>query len=294
MIELDLVKAKEEGWLPWEKWWDNVEFRDYHAEVRNYFKPFQKAYISAVENYKNVTYMTMEKYNYYVMNQIQGWKGSDRSHLICFGSIHNNITYWYVAKMNDAYNNYTMNETANTKNKTISFSWIDPRTDEALSLAFRMRYQYQIFFIDQDDGMVYVYDNKTHVIMDGKWFYDWIMTEAYKNTSIKFPAPKVPNPDEFWKYYVVKWIRENFGGRFCRLVHRVPFIEKYCFFMICDWDKTDYLNEKEDRFTIVAFPLFVLFVALPWLWWTVKQIWSALIWCCTWNVYVYEDELKDE
>ena len=63
--------------------------------------------------------------------------------------------------------------------------------------------------------------------------------------------------------------------------------------MICDYDNTDMLRKKEDRFTLVVAPLTIIFIGIPWTWWGIKIIWSCLMWCCTWNVYVDED-VKEE
>jgi len=45
---------------------------------------------------------------------------------------------------------------------------------------------------------------------------------------------------------------------------------------------------------MVVAPLVIIFIGLPWAWWAIKLVWSALVWCCTWNQYVYEEDLKDD
>lgn len=104
--------------------------------------------------------MTQEKYNYYIVNLHEGWKGHGRSHLISFGTLHHNTTKWYNKMMHHAWEDFGFNDTANTGNRTISFSFMDPRIDEALSLAFDLKWQYNLLFIDGDDGMIYQWDKK--------------------------------------------------------------------------------------------------------------------------------------
>lgn len=184
-----------------------------------------------------------------------------------------------------------MNDTKIT-NRTMYFSWMDPRLDEALSLKFDVRYVQSLFFIEGDTGMVYRWDKNVHP-NNSEEIRDWIMKKEYLNSTISFPAPLVPLEGDLWKFYSVNWVRANFGARFCKFVHRVPLLEKYAFGFICDYDHTDLLKKKEDRFNIVVFPLFVIFFGLPWAWWILKNLWFILIWMCTWNVYVYEDEKSD-
>lgn len=61
----------------------------------------------------------------------------------------------------------------------------------------------------------------------------------------------------------------------------------------CDPDMKDVLRKGEDQFTMVAAPLTLVFIVLPWVWWLVKHIFSWIIWCCTWEIYV-EEELDEE
>lgn len=68
---------------------------------------------------------------------------------------------------------------------------------------------------------------------------------------------------------------------------------KYACFMFCDHDMTDPHRHKEDRFTIIAFPIFMIWVAIPWTIKLLKWSWQALIWCCTVNEYVEEEEDED-
>lgn len=91
------------------------------------------------------------------------------------------------------------------------------------------------------------------------------------------------------KAYVIKWFRDNFGSRFCSTVGYVPGLT-HAFFMFCDHDRSDPLRHKEDRFTILASPLFFIFIAIPYGWKGIKLFWKVLIWSCSWNVYVEEED----
>lgn len=64
-------------------------------------------------------------------------------------------------------------------------------------------------------------------------------------------------------------------------------------FLFCDHDGTDLHRSKEDRFTIIAAPPFVIFVALPLAWRAIKLVWQAIIWCCSVNEYVEVEEEED-
>lgn len=89
--------------------------------------------------------------------------------------------------------------------------------------------------------------------------------------------------------YIKKWFRVNFGQRFCRFTRKVPGMTK-AMFMFCDHDKTDILGRKEDRFTMIVAPLVFLFFVLPWSWWLLKHFCSCCVWCCTWEIYVEEED----
>jgi hypothetical protein len=64
--------------------------------------------------------------------------------------------------------------------------------------------------------------------------------------------------------------------------------------MFCDYDRTDFLGKKEDRFTMIVVPLLIIFFILPWGWWILKHMCSCIVWCCTWEVYVEETDELDE
>ena len=93
--------------------------------------------------------------------------------------------------------------------------------------------------------------------------------------------------------YVIRWFREQFGGRLCWWANKIPgAVYPLCLF--CDCMKTDLHRTKEDRFTLLAAPLVVLFVGLPLAWYLLKYCWKALIWCCAVNEYVEEEEDSDD
>lgn len=41
VIKVSKEKAKREGWLPWEHWYDTEEYENYKVVVRNYYKPLE-------------------------------------------------------------------------------------------------------------------------------------------------------------------------------------------------------------------------------------------------------------
>jgi len=59
-------------------------------------------------------------------------------------------------------------------------------------------------------------------------------------------------------------------------------------FMVCD--RNDILGRKEDKFTMVAAPLVAILFVIPWSWWLLKHLCSCMVWCCTWEIYVDEEE----
>ena len=61
-------------------------------------------------------------------------------------------------------------------------------------------------------------------------------------------------------------------------------------FMFCDHNMTDLHRLKEDRFTILFAPVFIIFFGIPWSWKAIKLAWAALIWCCSINEYVEEED----
>lgn len=84
-------------------------------------------------------------------------------------------------------------------------------------------------------------------------------------------------------------MRSNIGFRFCHNTRKVPGLTR-AMGMFCDYNATDLLRKKEERFTMIVAPLILIFFVLPWTWWGIKQIFSCIIWCCTWEVYVEEEE----
>jgi hypothetical protein len=187
-----------------------------------------------------------------------------------------------------------MGEEEYNGNRTIWYNWVEPRYDEPIALGMNIRFWPSVYFIDgETNGTVYQWDRWEY--LNNETFRDWILNREYLNSTISFPVPRVAHPSEYWILYGIKWFRTNFGARFCSYVKKVPFIEKNCLFMICDYNNTDMLRKGEDRFTLVVAPLAVLFIGIPWTWWAVKILWSCLMWCCTWNIYVEEEEdVKEE
>jgi len=68
---------------------------------------------------------------------------------------------------------------------------------------------------------------------------------------------------------------------------------KYAMFMFCDHNGKDLHRSKEDRFTMITAPPFVIFVMLPLAWRAIKIVWSVIIWCCAVNEYVEVEEEED-
>lgn len=292
VIEISTTRAKREGWLPWEQWYDEHEYFEWKKTVRHYFQPLDRGNAFFVGHVPNVTELSAEKYDYFIGGGKAGYKHKGHSHVIVMGSLHRNETMWVGHQMQIAIDNFTLFDKETNGNRTLHFNWIEPRYDEPLALGFNIRFWPSVYFIDDEtNGTVYQWDSWEY--LNNETFASWILNKEYLNSSIQFPVPRIAHPNEYYLLYSIKWLRTNFGGRFCKLVKKVPFLEKNCFFMICDWDKKDMLRKKEDRFTMVAAPLFFIFIAIPWTWWGLKHVFSVITWCCAWNVYVEED-VKEE
>ena len=67
------------------------------------------------------------------------------------------------------------------------------------------------------------------------------MEREYLNSTITFPAPFVLTGEQLRIKYVGRWFHENFGGRFCKLMDKVP-NGKSIARVFCDHDRTDMLR----------------------------------------------------
>ena len=154
-------------------------------------------------------------------------------------------------------------------NRVIHFSYVEPRYDEPIALGLNIRFWPSIYFIDgETNGTVYQWDKWQYI--NNETIRDWVLNKEYLNSTISFPVPRTAHPSEYWILYTIKWLRSNFGGRFCKFAKKAPLIEKNCLFMFCDYDNQDILRKKEDRFTIIAAPLVFIFIGIPWAWWGIK------------------------
>jgi hypothetical protein len=90
-------------------------------------------------------------------------------------------------------------------------------------------------------------------------------------------------------FYVKRWFRNNFGGQYCKKAIKFPLLYKASF-LVCDTDMTDIKRTKEDRFTMILVPIVSILFVIPWGWWLLKHMCSFICWCCSWEVYVEEEE----
>lgn len=105
--------------------------------------------------------------------------------------------------------------------------------------------------------------------------------------------PRLTWEHELKYFYAKRWLRNNFGGRFCRMASKVPG-GMTAMFMFCDYDRTDFARKKEDRFTMMAVPFTFFYFVLPYGWIILKWIFHLIFECCAWNVYVEEEDESPE
>ena len=66
IVTVSVEKAKREGWLPWEKWYDEHDYDEWKKTVLHYFTPLDAGNAFFRYKCKNVTDMSSEKYAYYI------------------------------------------------------------------------------------------------------------------------------------------------------------------------------------------------------------------------------------
>lgn len=241
VVSISVQKAKREGWLPWYKWYDEPSYFDWKKTVRHYFEPLDHAGAFMMLHAPNITELSTEKYDYYMKGGSKGYGHQGHSHLILMGSTHRNETMWVAHEVQVAWDNYTMYDPDTNGNRSIEFSYVEPRYDEPIALGFNIRFWPSIYFIDgETNGTVYQWDKWEYI--NNETLRDWILNKEYLNSTIQFPTPRIADKSEYWILYSIKWFRTNFGSRFCKQIHKAPVIEKYIFFPVCDFDKTDMLR----------------------------------------------------
>jgi len=284
---------KENGMLPWRFWYDNDEYKHYKHAMQNYFKPLEEAESFYGQLCPNVTRLSTDAYNYYIKNEHFGFMAKNFTTVITIGSGHRNETKWVVHQMEKVNSRLHDDKENITKEHPefdpgfYRFAFVEHRYDEPVSEAFVLRRYPSTFVIDGQTEKVYAWDKYEYPTEET--LFNWIMNKTYLQSYHNFPVPVPIRDGEYMKPYAIKWIRENFGDRFCWWVYKVPGL-KYACFMFCDHNQSDVHRHKEDRFTVIAFPVFVIWIGIPWTLKLIKWSWNALIWCCTVNEYVEEEE----
>jgi hypothetical protein len=199
-------KMKKEGTLPWKHWYNDDDYEDYKEVMRQYFKPLENANDFHLNRAPNVTIMSAEQYDYYIVNTFGHFKGNGTTWVILMGSTHENNTLWCIEQLQHSVN-ILYNETGDYdyKENDIHFAVVEPRYDEPLSEAYDLRRFPTLYIIDPEEGEAYAFDKY-------KWpcnqtIVDLIVNETYKESNHHFKAPRVVFKEEFQKIYITKWFR---------------------------------------------------------------------------------------
>jgi hypothetical protein len=132
IIKLSPEKAKREGWLPWDRWYDEEEYENYRQVVAKFFKPLQSALGFYHENCFNVTLMSLEKYEFYIRNWKESTIDPNTTTVVVMGRIHTNETMWVAWKIQEAIDKYKLDDYY----PFLRFALVDNRFDENLVEAF--------------------------------------------------------------------------------------------------------------------------------------------------------------
>jgi hypothetical protein len=174
VIRLSKEKAKREGWLPWDQWYDTDEYENYKKVVYNFFHPLQISGSFYFDNCKNITFMSQEMYETYIRNWKESTLDANTTTVLLLGGTHTNETMWVAMKIQESINKYNMGDLS----PFLRFAIADSRYDEFLVTAFDVRYYPSLYVIDdkfngKDNGTVYQWD--TYDWVDPDTFGDWVL-----------------------------------------------------------------------------------------------------------------------
>jgi hypothetical protein len=158
-----------------------------------------------------------------------------------------------------------------------------------------LKYYPSLYVINDDKapdtnltGTVYQWDK--YEFPDNETFADWLLNKTYLNSSISFHVPRLVYDNEMKFFYVKRWFKNNFGGRFCSLCGKVPGMTT-AMGMFCDYDRTDFGKKKEDRFTMIVAPFVLVYFGIPYAFYLLRWFIRIIFECCAWNVYIDEEDL---
>jgi len=123
----------------------------------------------------------------------------------------------------------------------IKMTYVDEQLDPELQAAFDTRMQPHVFFIDGEDGMAYSWD----YFLDPTNFTSWIKDKTYKESPLKFKAPKRLRHAELMMFH--RYMRTKFNYIIYVGQHIDRFIFDYMPFLleIPPLNKV-YLDKNED------------------------------------------------
>ena len=101
-IQLSYDEAKKKGIIKWKDWIDTEDYRYYVKAMRNYFKPLELGHQFFGQLATNITYLSTDKYDYYIRNAHAGFIGWDTTWVIIMGSGHRNETHWVGSQVEKA------------------------------------------------------------------------------------------------------------------------------------------------------------------------------------------------
>lgn len=99
VITISKEKAKREGWLPWEEWYDTDEYHSYKQLVVQFFSPIGASNGFYSNNCPNITWMSQEKYEYYIRNFKESVIDENTTTVVVMGQTHTNETMWVTMQI---------------------------------------------------------------------------------------------------------------------------------------------------------------------------------------------------
>lgn len=90
-------------------WFDSDEYLQYGKEMREYFKPLETARSFLYQECANITQMSADMYNYYVVNEHRGFVGNGTTWVVLVGFGNKNETQYMVHQMQKTFD-YVFND----------------------------------------------------------------------------------------------------------------------------------------------------------------------------------------
>ena len=99
IIKLSREKAKREGWLPWDQWYEEDEYTNFKKVMQQFFKPMASSGALLEKECKNITWMSQEKYEYFFRNYKESTIDPNTTTVVIMGSTHSNTTMWIAIQI---------------------------------------------------------------------------------------------------------------------------------------------------------------------------------------------------